>query len=95
MDTYTEEELKEDSDYDYHLDRLSFEDRKKWFREQVVALDRYGIPDNRIVCIIEALTDLIDDSAHGRGGYESDFRVIERRLKSLKCSYMKSDRRDV
>ena len=66
--------------------------QKRRFEEAVGSLDRYGIPHEGIINMLDALSDYIDDEAHGRGGYEAHFKIIQDELDALRsCSLMSDD----
>ncbi len=54
-------------------------------------MDRYGTPHDGIVNMLEALSDFIDDEAHGRGGYEVYFKIMQDELDSLRSGYLPND----
>lgn len=61
-----------------------FDQLKQRFEEAVGSLDRYGTPHKGIINMLEALSDYIDDEAHGRGEYEEHFQIIQDELDSLR-----------
>jgi hypothetical protein len=67
---------------------FDFEARKQRFEDAVGSLDRYGTPHDGIINILDALSDFIDDEAHGRGGYEVYFKIIQDELDSLRSGYL-------
>lgn len=59
------------------------------FQESVSSLDRYGIPSEEIVEILEALSDFVDDEAHGRKQeYKKSFDTINSSLNRLQERYL-------
>ena len=68
---------------------LNFEERQRRFEEAVGSMDRYGTPHDGIVNMLEALSDFIDDEAHGRKReYEASLKIMQKELDDLKSGYL-------
>jgi hypothetical protein len=64
-----------------------YEKQKQRFEDAVRSLDRYGIPHEGIINILEALSDYIDDENHGRGGYGKYFDAIQCELNEMRDAH--------
>lgn len=71
------------SDHDDEDDGPAETEQERRFRDILGQLDRYGIPDEDALDVLDALTDFIDDRCHGRADLENTRQRLREAVEKL------------